>query len=523
MEWTLKICGKMTRFEVLDDVIAFRPQGIFQDALGLLPKLLAERVSNDTLRQMLGQLSLSHRQIFDAAGWNFIHPPGFSLAKKLIGAVTQRHVYATEHGALMIGTRLATVKFFADMTEADINAAFKEDHLEKVFELKFAKNLFEVKLQEGPPYPELINKLQDKTDRYIFAEPSLLETITGRAAPAVALEQKLELDNQWQHLKPGLGGFGINSLEAWKVTRGKSKNGDRPVRIAVIDNGMQISHREIKPAIIGGGCFPADDGNPATPDFRPLNEVPDHTHGTLCMGMAGARINDQNDLAPAGSAPEADLIAIAINPTTTQTTLSRAIEFAVNPTKEHVADPADGADIISCSLGTTGIDKSVLQDAVAFAKSGRSGSGTPLGTPIFWAVNNDPNQPIPSTDICSNEAVIAVGSSDRAGLPAGSSPGKNLAFLAPGKRVLGIRSGDGVNIADGSSVATPLAAGVAALVLSINANLSDDALRDLLRRSCEPPPGLPASQLPDETHGSGIINSANAVQKALEELGHANG
>lgn len=512
MEWTLKIAGRTTRFEVLDDVTAFRPlPGILQGALALLPKLLGERVSNDTLPQMLGRLSLSHRQVFEAAGWNFIHPPGLSLARKAIGAVRQRHVYATEHGSLMIGTRLATVQFHEDMTRADIDAAFKDDKLEVVFELGFARNLFEVRLQEGPPYPELINKLQAKTDRYIFAEPSLLETITGRATPAVALEQQLELNTQWQHLKPGQGGFGINSLEAWKVTKGKSKNGDRPVRIAVIDNGMQVAHREIAPAIIGGGYFAPDDGNAATPDFLPsIEAIPNVSHGTLCLGMAGARINDQNDLAPAGSAPEADLIAIAIDQTTTQTTLGRAIEFAVGP--------ANGADIISCSLGTSGIDKSVFKKAVDFAKNGRNGSGEPLGTSIFWAVDNKPD-PILSTDICSDAAVIAVGSSDIHGQPARSATGENLAFLAPGKDVLGIRSDNGKTIAGGTSVATPLAAGIAALVLSINPNLHDHQLRGLLKESCERPPGLLPGQPRDNIRGSGIINSANAVQKALETLG----
>ncbi len=80
-----------------------------------------------------------------------------------------------------------------------------------------------------------------------------------------------------------------------------------------------------------------------------------------------------NDRGGCGSAPEADLIAVAClsDQIGTQTTLARALAYAADPSREDGRARADdGADIISVSLGPNGADwamTSILDLAIQFA------------------------------------------------------------------------------------------------------------------------------------------------------------
>jgi len=514
MDWTFKIRGEEVTLNVLEDMTAVRPANELLEAISPVFSVFAapfgDTVKDKVFESLGGETAVSHRRMFNSAGWHIVHPveelarAGAEARGSFPGAAAVHHVYATDSGGLMIGTGLATVQLPPDMTEAQIDEALSSDRLEVVYKLGFAPNLFEVRLPVGRPYPEIVDELQANSNRYVFVEPSLLETITGRSKPS-----DVDLAKQWQHDKPP--SFGINSLDAWKITRGAGTM--RPVRIAIIDNGMQISHPELSAGIIGGGFFTAANGDPATPSFVPItpgmNGFPEtNDHGTFCMGMAGARMN--NNGPGCGSAPEADLIAIACahDQVSTQTTLARAIECAVDPAKFHPeATPAGGADIISCSLATNGVFKDVLKKAIANAtQSGRNG----LGIPIFWAVDND-DVPIASTDVCSDPAVIAVGSSDRNGEKFVSAFGANLEFLAPGLEVFSTRSDNQFNFGNGTSFATPLAAGVAALVLSLHPEWTMTQVRELLRESCDPMGNVAGH---DDQFGRGRLNAATAVNKA---------
>lgn len=279
---------------------------------------------------------------------------------------------------------------------------------------------------------------------------------------------------QWHHRV-------IRSEEAWKITRGRGLH--RPVRIAVIDCGMRIDHPAIRDGVIGGGYFKSSHRGVEFIPFKPgMTGFPDSSHGTLCLSLAGARMND----GVAGVAPEANLLAFALDDLIrTQTTLARAIACAADPRLEDErASPTDGADVICCSLGPANGDWSItpeLDSAIRFAsQKGRSG----LGTPIFWPVSND-NRPISGDEICSHPDVIAVGRSNSDDRADGSAYGTELSFLAPGANVYGALSGGGYGAGSGSSFAAALAAGVAALILARHPDWSRDQLLQRLRDSCD--------------------------------------
>jgi thermitase len=219
--------------------------------------------------------------------------------------------------------------------------------------------------------------------------------------------------------------------------------------------------------------------------------------------MVGARQN--NDNGGSGVAPESDLIAIACaqDQIGNQLTLARSIEFAVNPKAVDPEGPLTvGADIISCSLRTASVLETVLKTAIDSTVSGRNG----LGIPIFWAVSNR-KEPISVDKVCSLDTVIAVGRSNRQGAPDGSAFGPELDFLAPGRLVFGPTEGVDNVFDSGTSFATPLAAGVAALVMALNPGLKAQAVREHLRATCIKSNGNDR----DDDHGFGRVNAHRAV------------
>ena len=94
-----------------------------------------------------------------------------------------------------------------------------------------------------------------------------------------------------------------------------------------------------------------------------------------------------------------------------------------------------------------------------------------------------------------------------------SAFGPKLEFLAPGVNVFSTRSRSQHGFSTGTSFATPLAAGVGALVLSRDPTLTATQVRDRLRASCDQVGGVvyDANNHNDE-YGFGRINAQRAVQ-----------
>jgi subtilisin family serine protease len=446
--------------------------------------------------------------IFQQAGWHFVAPnEEVTKASAVQAAVPNttavREVYVSDAGNLLVGTSLATVKLPPDLCESEAEKILQEDRLTIVHKLEFGRNLYEVRVPAGEPVLEAVNRLQN-SGRYVWVEPSLLQAIKQKeAATPLVLPTDPEFKKQWHHRNTGFAGpFAVgkagedlDSLKAWAITKGKG------VKIAIIDAGMEITHPDLAPGIVGGGFFLSDEsGESPFVSLVPGMPFPNNEHGTFCMGLAGARINadGQQNEGGCGIAPEADLIAIAcpVQHLATQTTLARAIHVAVD----------QGADVISCSLDTDQPRFSVLTEAITFAATeGRKRNGVSLGVSIFWAVDNE-IRPIADDPVCTLPQVIAVGKYDRSGKWGGGAEGPELAFLAPGVDVFSTTL-NGDNIRDtGTSFATPLAAGVAALVLSIHPDWTAAQVRDKLIQSCEPIPNADPARV-----GAGKLNAFLAV------------
>jgi subtilisin family serine protease len=99
-------------------------------------------------------------------------------------------------------------------------------------------------------------------------------------------------------------------------------------------------------------------------------------------------------------------------------------------------------------------------------------------------------------------------------LAAFSNYGKWVTLSAPGAMIMSTARGGGYSYWNGTSFASPIAAGVAALVVSVNPALTAPQVVDILKQSAD---DLGARGY-DIFYGWGRVNAARAVEAALATL-----
>jgi subtilisin family serine protease len=271
---------------------------------------------------------------------------------------------------------------------------------------------------------------------------------------------------------------GIHIIDAWKETRGKG------VKVAVIDSNFEVTHPDLEENIYTYYNADAKNSNVA-------NDTDDSSHGTTAAGFIAAVPNGYGIL---GTAPDSELILIRQIYADDAATI-RAFEYA----KEK------GAKVISNSWGTGDVSEAVAVELENLKKEGITiffASGNNGPTPH----NNDKDLDQPGVnDESELSSVIGVGATNEYNrLASYSNYGENIDILAPGGVEIGLLGLDdmgekGVYYSSyqfsngyvlqldnahafeiGTSFACPLAAGVAALMLSVNPTLTPDQIREIM-------------------------------------------
>ncbi|MBK6736156.1 MAG: S8 family serine peptidase [bacterium] len=190
----------------------------------------------------------------------------------------------------------------------------------------------------------------------------------------------------WNHTGAGVGtvGFDTNARYAWGGTQGY---GNADVIIAIIDSGVDTAHPDL--LRVPGYDFGSNDGNPH-------DEGAAAGHGTCCAGVAAAVAN--NSLGAAGIAGGCSIMPLKIATATGSMTLAaaaNALYFAAD----------NGADIASMSFGAALTSNSVMDAAITYANN--------AGVVMFAATGNENASTVSYPAI--NALVIAVGAASPCG------------------------------------------------------------------------------------------------------------
>jgi subtilisin family serine protease len=270
--------------------------------------------------------------------------------------------------------------------------------------------------------------------------------------------------------------WGVDRIDADKVWGSYTGEG---VDVAIIDTGIDMEHQDLN--VVDGVTFV--DGT--------TNFDDDNGHGTHCAGIVAALDNGYGVI---GVAPDADLYGVKV--------LNYKGSGYATDVAAGILWAADyPVDIISMSLGSDGssID---IENACIDAES--------AGVLIVAAAGNDyRNLRRDTVDYPAKyDSVIAVAATNEADERAYfSSTGPAVELAAPGFEIYSTYKDDGYETLSGTSMATPMVAGVAALVMEAEPGLDNEDVRERLQTTAE---DLGAIGY-DIEFGYGLVDAEKAV------------
>ena len=342
-----------------------------------------------------------------------------------------------------------------------------------------------------------------------YAEPNYeINLDATESALAPVLPHDPQFADQWalanSGQKGGKKGADISATLAWAKTTG-SEN----IVVAVLDTGVDYNHEDLSANMWTrpDNIAPYHDNELGTIDdvdgFNAIDNtadpMDDNGHGTHCAGIIGAE--GENDLGIAGVNWKVQIMPLKfMNAGGSGTTKDaiEAINYAIDRKKAGV-----NVRIISASWGSTqrsrpleAIIRKAYENGILFVAAAGNASTDNDRLPHYPSSYNVPN-------------VISVAALDRHDqLASFSNYGvKSVAIAAPGVDILSTWLDNEYEEKSGTSMATPVVSGVAALVLAEHPKMSVDDLRKKLMASTDP-----IVALKGKTVTGGRINAEKALE-----------
>lgn len=298
---------------------------------------------------------------------------------------------------------------------------------------------------------------------------------------------------------------------------------ERKVVVAVVDTGLDSSHKLFQPVASGGAgalwinsreasgvAGVDDDSNGFVDDVNgwnfisnTANYLDDDNHGTHVAGIViGA---GQNIFASSLTESKVQIMPLKFLGATgsgTTTAAISAIYYAVN----------NGADIINNSWGGSSYSRA-LHEALSYAYDRQVLIVTAAGN---LGTNNDSSPIYPASyDVPSNIAVASSNNYANPSLSGFSNYGPNLVHVAsPGEGILSTIAGTKYASMDGTSMAAPFVAGMAALALREDRVLTGYQLKQMILTSSTPKPYFNGY-----ISSGGLISANNLIATAKSSLG----
>ena len=352
--------------------------------------------------------------------------------------------------------------------------------------------------------------------------------------------------------------YGVNAIEAWKISKGSPS-----IVVAVIDTGI-TDHPDLNDNVVPGYDFisnsiQARDGNgrdadPSDPgDYNTSDGTQSSWHGTHVAGIIAA---ESNSIGITGIAPNVKIEPIRVlGPNGgTEADIAAGINWAIGVKINGVPVNQHPAKVVNLSIGSSNfsncysysatqlaIDESRRRDVTLVTAAGNddeyaaaSFPGNCYGNITIGATGYTGDRSYYSNYSGYSQAqglfvgvdISAPGGDDRVGIgaPAGGQIWStlNAGTRTPGEPTYGAE--------EGTSMASPIAAGVVALMYSVRPSLTDDQVWAILSSTAKS--FSPSSECTDQLIqttlangqkittgkcGVGIID-ASAALKAVQKL-----
>jgi len=354
--------------------------------------------------------------------------------------------------------------------------------------------------RRGDDLIRIANRLAKRDDDIVYAAPNFVSEYRRNTLPVIPVQQ-WHLDNTGFY--PGqTAGQDVRAKDGWAVAMGNAN-----IVVAVLDDGVDIDHPALANHIWRNPdrssqdqfgrdytCSPSELGfyNPRPKTFNsPFTEpTQNDIHGTPCAGLIAA------------DAPDARAFGVAVGCTVLPVKIFNGTQLTPDENVANAIQYAAGiADILSCSWDCPP-HPATQDNLTAAAAKGRNGKGCA----IFCSSGNIgiDNVAFPA-DLAP---CIAVGSSTGDGSHASySNGGPEISVVAPsgdgmanvftcdvsrpntgfnpGDEMLGGADGLYTNTFWGTSASVPIAAGVAAVLLSAHPNLTAAQVKTILQQSAD--------------------------------------
>jgi subtilisin family serine protease len=284
--------------------------------------------------------------------------------------------------------------------------------------------------------------------------------------------------NQWSLVK-------IGAQAAWGLSQGSAN-----VVVAIVDNGVLLAHEDLAANLwvnsdeVAGNLLDDDfngysddrngadvadkDGNPNPPAGFPAGDL--WNHGTHCAGIASAATNNSKGIASIGFNTKIMTVKCTSNSASNGGELTNTFDGITYAMR-------NGADVISMSFGS---DQSSTTEQLILNTAHNN------GIVLVAAAGND-NVSTPYYP-ASYANVISVGSTGQTDQKSGfSNYGATIDLMAPGESIYSTM-GTGTTaygFFSGTSMATPLVAGLSALVLAQHPTFTPAQVEAQLKSTCD--------------------------------------
>ena len=407
------------------------------------------------------------------------------------------------------------VQFKSQVSKEGIAQSLMKKNAEIVEEDNKIKNMYTIKFTGKSAREALAISNEYYNDPLVeFIEPNFVRIYPQRpkikseeikaAGPApAATPSDPYYSKQWYLNNTGSVGVAdadIDAPEAWGIYKGS-----KAIIVAIIDEGVNTTHNDLKGKIV----------TPYDAADRDNNQEPNSWdgHGTACAGIAAAKTN--NGIGVAGIGWKVKIMPVRIAYSnypggpwiTSNSIIADGIRTAVDR----------GAHVLSNSWGG-GYPSGAINSAINYAVTNKR--------VVVFAAGNDSGPVSYPANLSKSKVIIAVSATNEwdqfktttssdGEYWWGSNYGPEVNVSAPGVHIWttdipgagGYAGGDYISNFNGTSSATPLVAGTAALLLSQNPGWTPTQVRNRLQSTADDkgPAGF------DKKFGYGRINACKAL------------